>query len=69
MNKYNELYNAMVTAMKTKDTVERDVLRAVIANIKKTAIDQGCKDNYTDDICNSVLLKEKKTLEEMYHSV
>ena len=68
MNKYNEIYNAMIEAMKSKNTTERDVLREVIANIKKAAIDKGCKDQYDNELVNNVLLKEKKTVQEMLDS-
>lgn len=68
MNKYNEIYNAMVDAMKSSQFTKRDTLRQVIANIKKVAIDRGCKDHYSDDLVNEVLLKEKKTIREMIES-
>ena len=68
MNKYNEIYNAMIEAMKSKNVTERDVLREVIANIKKAAIDKGYKDQYDNELVNNVLLKEKKTVQEMLDS-
>ena len=59
----NILNNDMIAAMKAKDNVTRDVLRSVIANIKKAAIDKRCE--ITDALCDEVLLKELKTINEM----
>ena len=52
-------------AMKTGDTLARDVIRSAIGNIQKAAIDKGIKDNITEPFVDEVLLKEKKTLQEM----
>ena len=56
------LQNDMIQAMKNQDNVSRDVLRAVIGAIKKTAIDERCE--VTEVLIDKVLLKEKKTLQE-----
>ena len=52
-------------AMKTGDTLARDVIRSSIGNIQKAAIDKGIKDNITEPFVDEMLLKEKKTLQEM----
>ena len=52
-------------AMKTGDTLARDVIRSAIGNIQKAAIDKGIKDNITEPFVDEILLKEKKTLQEM----
>ena len=52
-------------AMKTGDTLGRDVIRSAIGNIQKAAIDRGIKDNITEPFVDEILLKEKKTLQEM----
>lgn len=52
-------------AMKTGDTLARDVIRSAIGNIQKVAIDKGIKDNITEPFVDEILLKEKKTLQEM----
>ena len=59
---YNKLQQDMITAMKNKDTMRRDVVRGVIAAIKKAAIDERCE--ITEDLVNKVLLKEHKTIVE-----
>ena len=59
------LNKEIIGAMKAGDTLTRDVLRSAVGNIKKAAIDKGMKDNITEAIVDEVLLKEKKTLQEM----
>lgn len=59
----NILNNDMIAAMKAKDNVTRDVLRSIIANIKKAAIDERCE--ITDELCDKVIAKELKTVNEM----
>lgn len=56
------LQNEMITAMKTNNVAKRDVLRSVIAAIKKAAIDGRCE--ATEELVDKVLLKEAKTIQE-----
>ncbi len=51
--------------MKAKNKSRKDTLSSLISAVKKTAIDEKCKDNITEDLVNRVLLKEKKTVQEM----
>jgi uncharacterized protein YqeY len=60
-----ELQNAMIAAMKSGDKFRKGVISTVIARIKNTAIDQGCRDNIPEELVNEVILKEKKTVQEM----
>lgn len=59
------LNKEIIEAMKTGDTLTRDVLRSAVSNIKKAAIDKKQKDNITETLVDEVLLKEKKILQEM----
>ena len=59
------LNKEIIEAMKSGDTLTRDVLRSVVGNIKKAAIDKCQKDNIAEALVDEVLLKEKKTLQEM----
>ena len=59
------LQTAMIAAMKNKDKVRKDTLSSLIGAVKKTAIDKKCKDNITDEMVDEVILKEKKTVQEM----
>lgn len=55
----------MIVAMKNHDKLKKDVISSLIGAIKKAAIDRKCKDNITEDLVNEVILKEKKTVQEM----
>lgn len=59
------LNKEIIEAMKSGDTLTRDVLRSAVGNIKKAAIDKNQKDNITEALVDEILLKEKKTLQEM----
>ena len=59
------LQAAMIAAMKNKDKLRKDALSSLIGAIKNTAIDRKCKDNITGELVNEVILKEKKTVQEM----
>ena len=59
------LNKEIIEAMKSGDTLTRDVLRSAVGNIKKAAIDKGQKDNIAETLVDEILLKEKKTLQEM----
>ncbi len=59
------LQKEMVAAMKNKDKLRKDTVSSLIGAIKKTAIDERCRDNITEEFVNKVLIKEKKTMQEM----
>ena len=59
------LQSEMVLAMKNKDKIRKDTLSALVSSVKKAAIDEKCKDNITEDFVAKVILKEKKTVQEM----
>ena len=56
------LQNEMIHAMKSNNIAKRDVLRSVIAAVKKTAIDNRCE--ATEELIDKVLVKEAKTIQE-----
>lgn len=56
------LQSEMIHAMKSNNIAKRDVLRSVIAAVKKTAIDNRCE--ATEELIDKVLLKEAKTIQE-----
>jgi uncharacterized protein YqeY len=64
----NFLVDENIKALKERDDLTRSVLTSVIANVKKAAIDKGCRDNITDDLVKEVLRKEEKTLVEMVNT-
>ena len=63
--KLETLQNEMVTAMKNKDKFRKLVISDLIAAVKKVAIDKNCRDNITEIMVDEVLLKCKKTAQEM----
>lgn len=59
------LNKEMVAAMKAHNKIRKETISALISAIKKAAIDEKCKDNITEELINKVILKEKKTVQEM----
>lgn len=68
MNKMKILETEMITAMKAGQKLRKQVIASVIGNIKKLAIDRKTLENITDELIDEVLLKEKKTVQEMIDS-
>ena len=54
----------MVAAMKAKDKQKKEAISSLISAIKKTAIDEGCRDNIPEEMADRVILKELKTVKE-----
>ena len=59
------LQKEMIDAMKAHNKTRKDTISSLIGAVKKVAIDEKCKDNITEELVNRVLLKEKKTMQEM----
>lgn len=62
------LQNEMIASMKAGDKFRKGVISTTIAQIKRVAIDKGCRDNITEDMVNAELLKAKKITQEMIDS-
>lgn len=58
------LQNEMIVAMKQGNKFEKNVISGLIAQIKKAAIDAGCRDNITEEFVNKEILKAKKQAQE-----
>ena len=54
----------MVAAMKAKDKVTKEAISALIAAVKKAAIDEGCREDVPEALVDRVILKEMKTVKE-----
>lgn len=65
---FENLQKAMVEAMKAKDKPRKDAISALVSAAKKVAIDEGCRDNITEEIVAKVVLKEMKTVKEQIDS-
>lgn len=61
---FKELQAAMMTAMKERNRVKKDVIADMVACAKNMAIEKGCKDNITDEIVKEAILKSKKRCQE-----
>ena len=59
------LQQEMIVAMKSGDKFRKTTISTVIARIKNTAIDKGCRDNIPEDMVDAELLKAKKITQEM----
>lgn len=60
-----QLQKEMIAAMKAGDKFRKGVISTTIAQIKRVAIDKGCRDSITEDMVNAELLKVKKITQEM----
>ena len=60
-----KLQAEMIAAMKSKNKLRKETISSIIQAVKKFGIDNMCKDNITEEQINAVILKEKKTMQEM----
>jgi uncharacterized protein YqeY len=60
-----KLQSEMVQALKNGDKFRKGVIADLVGNVKKAAIDKRCKDNIVEELVDEVLLKCKKTAQEM----
>ena len=59
-----QLQAEMIYAMRQGDKEVKNVLSTLIAQIKKAAIDKGCRDNIDEALVNTEILKSKKQTQE-----
>jgi uncharacterized protein YqeY len=59
------LQSEMIAALKAGDKERKDSISALVAAIKKAGIDKGCRDDIPETLVDEVVLKEKKTIQEM----
>lgn len=59
------LQKEMIAAMKAKDKTRKDTISSLIGAIKKVAIDEKCREDIPEELVNRVILKEKKTMQDM----
>lgn len=58
------LQKDMMAAMKAHDSIKKSALSNAVSEIKKAAIDKGCRNNITEELIINVLRKEIKVLNE-----
>lgn len=61
----NTLQKEMIAAMKSGDKFRKTTISGIVAQIKKTAIDKGCRDNISEEMVNAELIKIQKITQEM----
>ena len=59
-----KLQKDMIAAMKARDKERKDGISSLVSAVKKVGIDNGCRDNIPEDIVDSVILKEIKSVKE-----
>lgn len=62
--KFEQLQKDMMAAMKARDKVRKDAISALVSAAKKAAIDEGCRDNISEEIVDRIILKEIKSVKE-----
>ena len=62
--KIETLQKDMVAAMKARDKGRKDAISSLISAVKKAAIDAGCREDIPEDMTDTVILKELKTVKE-----
>lgn len=65
---FEQLQKDMITAMKARDKVRKDAISALVSAAKKVAIDEGCRENISEEIVDRVILKEIKSVKEQLDS-
>lgn len=60
-----KLQDELILSKKEHNKLRNNVLTTLIAQIKSSAIDQGCRDNIDENFVNMELLRAKKVAEEM----
>ena len=65
---FETLHSDMVAAMKARDKARKGVISILIADVKKAAIDAGCRDSIPEELVETVILKSKKTAKEQLDS-
>lgn len=63
-----QLRKDMMAAMKARDKERKDAISTLVSAVKKNAIDAGCREDIPEDMVNSTILKEIKTVQEQIDS-
>ncbi len=62
--KFEQLQKDMVVAMKAHDKSRKDSIATLISDVKKVAIDEGTRDNISEELVDRVIIKSLKTAKE-----
>ena len=61
---FKEVQQAMIAAMKARDKERKEAISDLVSAIKKLAIDEGSRENITQDQVARAVLKEMKSVKE-----
>lgn len=59
------LQSEMISAMKAKDKLRKDTISSLVSAVKKAGIDNKCRDDISETLVDTTLIKEQKTMQEM----
>ena len=63
-----QLRKDMMAAMKARDKERKDAISSLVSAVKKNAIDSGCREDIPEDMVDSTIMKEIKTVQEQIDS-
>lgn len=66
--KFEQLQKDMMQAMKDRNKVKKDAVSTLVSAVKKLAIDEGCRDDISEELVDRVILKEIKTVKEQINT-
>ncbi len=61
---FKELQDAMIAALKAGQKERKESISLLVAAVKKAAIDAGSRDDISEELVNSAILKELKSVKE-----
>lgn len=61
---FEVLQKDMIAAMKARDKARKDTISVLVSAAKKSAIDEGCRDNIPENLVDQAILKEIKSVKE-----
>jgi hypothetical protein len=61
---FEQLQKELQQSMKDKNRIRKNVIADMVTCAKNMAIEQGCKDNITEEIVDAAILKSKKICQE-----
>lgn len=59
------LRSEMIAAMKAGDKARKGVISSLVEAVTKAGIDANCRDNISEQMVDTVILKEQKSVQEM----
>ena len=61
---FETLQKAMIAAMKAREKERKEAISVLVSATKKLAIDEGCREDIPEELVDSAILKEIKSVKE-----